>query len=272
MTSDYYRDLASHPDPARVVGWESRLAQLVRFACVRAALEPGDTVVDLGAGLGDLGRYLAPTGTPYHGLEARPELVSRGLAAPPPVDLRQADAFTCPDAPSATVSVAIGALVDGSPLTDDTTRFTRLRRMFAATLAHASRLAVLVVARQDALPSDPALGGLRDAELAWLLPSGTAVHRLDDLLPTDIVLYVAPRGARLPDRLLSLRTDDLVRSALSHPLAATASRHALLRFALLRGDLPAARALVSAAAEAADFSPDAEWRLLTDRLALAALP
>lgn len=272
MTSDYYRDLASHPDPARVVGWESRLAQLARYECVRAALEPGDSVIDLGAGLGDLGRYLAASEVSYRGLEVRPELVARGRALPPPVNLVEADAFSPPPTPSATVSAAIGALVDGSRLTDDATRFARLRRLISAALSHASRLAVLIVARQAALTPDPALGGLRDAELPWLLPAGTALHRLDDLLPTDIVLYLAPAGLPLPARLASLRAQTLAETALAHPMAAAASPKDHLRFALLRGDLVRAHGIVDATANDPRFTADTEWHLLTARLALAARP
>ena len=54
----YYQELASHPDDARIVGWESRLAQCVRYEVVRTLLPPQASILDLGAGIGDLARYL----------------------------------------------------------------------------------------------------------------------------------------------------------------------------------------------------------------------
>ncbi len=71
--TDYYGELVAHPDPARAVGWESAAAQAARFEVVRRFVRPGDRVLDLGAGLGDLGRHLqmhAWSGD-YLGLRAR---------------------------------------------------------------------------------------------------------------------------------------------------------------------------------------------------------
>lgn len=181
-TDDYYGELAHHPDPARAVGWESGAAQAARFEVVRGHVRPGDRVLDLGAGLGDLGRFLLATGWrgDYLGLERDPRLIARGLAKPPAVALERAD-FLVDPLPPADVVVAIGVLVDGRSLRSDGVRFGRLRRLFEVARAAARRTAVLVLLDQDRLEAhpilsaEPALGGIRRAELAWLAPDAELV-------------------------------------------------------------------------------------------------
>ncbi|MFO0745386.1 MAG: hypothetical protein U1F43_06900 [Myxococcota bacterium] len=187
--SDYYRDLARATDPARRVGWESLAMQRLRFAAVRAELVADDGVLDLGAGLGDLGRYLQENDHPgaYLGIERDAELVRLGRAMAPPVALELGDALA--SVRVAAVAVALGTLVDGSSLRSDGVRFTRLRALFAAVRRASTRLGLVVVAKQEAiearpvLAADDALGGMRAAELAWLEPDGAA--ELVDLSPVD---------------------------------------------------------------------------------------
>jgi len=185
VPSDYYGELFAHPDPARAVGWESAAAQATRFEVVRRFVAPGDSVLDLGAGLGDLGRYLAACGWSgdYLGIERDPRLIARGLARTPPVALRHAD-FLVDPLPTAAVVAAIGVLVDGRSQRSDGVRFARVRRLIEVVRAAATRVGVIVVLDQDQLEAhpilalEPALGGVRQAELAWLAPDAEVVPLL----------------------------------------------------------------------------------------------
>jgi SAM-dependent methyltransferase len=179
---DYYGELAGHPDRARAVGWECTAAQAARFELVRRYVRADDRVLDLGAGLGDLGRHLRARGFAgsYLGLERDPRLIARGLASAPPVELRAAD-FLIDPLPGADVVAAIGVLVDGASLRSDALRYGRLRRLLSVCRASASRVAVIVLLDQDRLEAhpilaeEPALGGIRRGEIAWLAPDAEVV-------------------------------------------------------------------------------------------------
>ncbi|MCC6622679.1 MAG: hypothetical protein IT385_15560 [Deltaproteobacteria bacterium] len=190
MDDGYYDALARASDRARRVGWESVARQHLRFEAVRAALRPGEAVLDLGAGLGDLGRYLLERGHDgaYLGVERDPSLVASARGISPAVAVELGDLFACDR--RAPVVAAIGTLVDGASLRSDATRFGRLRRLFEVVRGAATRLGVIVVARQEALEArpalaaDPALGGMRRAELAWLAPDA----ELEELTDVDWVV------------------------------------------------------------------------------------
>jgi hypothetical protein len=193
LADDYYGELAAHPDPARAVGWESRAAATCRYVAACAELRPGDEVLELGAGLGDFGRFLAERSlaVAYRGLERDPRLITRAHAMAPPVNLELGDLFSA--APrSADLVVAIGALVDGGPLRSDGVRFTRLRRLIEVARGAARRHAVLILLDQDLLERDPirscepALGGIRPAEVPWLAPDAQVTRPL----PTDLCLVL----------------------------------------------------------------------------------
>lgn len=191
---DYYGELAHHPDPARAVGWESGAAQAARFGVALGHLRPGDRVLDLGAGLGDLGRFLGAAGWhgEYLGLERDPRLVARGRAKAPAVALERGD-FLVDPLPPADVVIAIGVLVDGRSLRSDGVRFGRLRRLFEVARAAARRTAIVVLLDQDRLEvhpilsAEPALGGMRRAELAWLAPDAELVPVLE--LDLAVILH-----------------------------------------------------------------------------------
>lgn len=201
MVSSYYQELAAHPDPARAVGWESRPAQLARYDFVADFIRPGDRVLDLGAGLGGLGRHLAARGlaVDYLGLEREPCLLDRARALHPAVTVRAAD-FMLDPWPDADVVVALGVLVDGASLRSDAVRFSRLRHLIARMSAARPRHAILVTLDQDALERhpilsvEPALGGLRRAEQPWLAPEARLYPapgaRLHPLLELDLALVI----------------------------------------------------------------------------------
>lgn len=184
-SDDYYGELAAHPDRARAVGWESAEAQATRFELVRRHVRPGDRVLDLGAGLGDLGRYLLAHETPctYLGLERDPRLLARGRLLEPAVALDAADLYVDP-LPRAELVVAIGVLVDGRSLRSDATRFARLRRLLTLARTAATRAAIVVALDQDRLEAhpvlchEPALGGIRRGEIPWLAPDAEVLPLL----------------------------------------------------------------------------------------------
>ncbi len=192
--TDYYGELVAHPDPARAVGWESAAAQAARFEVVRRFVRPGDRILDLGAGLGDLGRHLqmhAWSGD-YLGLERDARVFARGLARTPSVALRRAD-FLAEPVGSAEVVAAIGVLVDGRSQRSDALRFARARRLIEVVRAAATRTGIIIVLDQDRLEAhpilreEPALGGLRLAELAWLALDAEVVP----LLSLDLALVLS---------------------------------------------------------------------------------
>lgn len=194
---DYYGELHRHPDPARAVGWENAGAQAARFAIIGDRVRDGDEVLDLGAGLGDLGRYLMARGWTgsYRGIERDARLLARGLARTPAVHVERGD-FTVDDVGTADVVAAIGVLVDGGSLRSDAVRFARLRGLLAVTRAVARRVGVIVALDQDRLEAhprlslDPALGGIRRAELAWLARDAEVVP----VLEMELALVVPGAG------------------------------------------------------------------------------
>jgi SAM-dependent methyltransferase len=174
---DYYGELAAHPDPARAVGWEHSTAQAERFDVVTRFVRDGDALLDLGAGLGDLGRHLARRGWTgdYRGIERDERLLARGRARSPPVALTHGD-FTLDDCGEADVVAAIGVLVDGRWHRSDAIRFARLRRLLEIARRAARRCAIVIALDQDRLEAhptlslEPALGGVRRSEIPWLAP------------------------------------------------------------------------------------------------------
>jgi SAM-dependent methyltransferase len=195
LEDDYYGELASHPDRVRAVGWESLAAATERYRVVADLLRSGERVLDLGAGLGDFGRYLEGRGivVDYLGVERDPRLVARGRGLVPEVRLESGD-FMAMELAVADVVVVIGALVDGGPLRDGGLRFGRLRRLIERARSLAKRQVALVLLDQDRLEADPvrslesALGGLRRAEVPWLLPH-THVQ-VERVLTTDLLVVV----------------------------------------------------------------------------------
>ncbi len=200
---DYYGELAGHSDRVRAVGWESVTAATERYRVVADRLRPGERVLDLGAGLGDFGRYLESRGidVDYLGVERDPRLVARGRTLEHSVRLESGD-FMAMELEVADVVVVIGALVDGSSLRDGGLRFGRLRRLITRARCLARREVALVLLDQDRLETDPirslesALGGLRLAEVPWLFPDTPEV-RVENVLATDLLVVVPGTAGRV---------------------------------------------------------------------------
>lgn len=206
---DYYASLATHPDPARVVGWESPLLQAFRFEAALACVRPGDVLLDVGCGLGALGTYALAGGrdVDYLGVDAIPAMVARGRAAAPGLDLRVADALAEP-LPACDVAVAVGTLIGGGSLRSDGLRLARFRRLTAAMTAAARRAVVWVVLDQDALEARPALaadhalGGVRPAEVAWVADAlGWPVAEAPLTRLERLVIFGDAEGAAPPETL-----------------------------------------------------------------------
>ena len=197
---DYYGELARATALHRAVGWESEDAALARYEAVARRLRAGDRVLDLGAGLGELGRHLGRrergegVAVHYVGLERDARLVERSRGLEPKVEVRLGD-FMVDPLEVADVVVFVGALVDGFSLRDDGVRFGRLRRMLERARAVARREVILVVLDQDLLERDPvrsnerALGGLRLGEVPWLSPEGQMAH-VERVLATDLLVAI----------------------------------------------------------------------------------
>jgi SAM-dependent methyltransferase len=192
---DYYGELHGHSDPARAVGWEDATRQAARFEAVARYVREGDRVLDLGAGLGALGRFLATrVEVRYLGIERDPRLFERGRAMQPEVALRCAD-FMVEALPEAEVVAAVGVLVDGRSLRDDGVRFGRVRALLERVAGAARRVGVVVLLDQDRLEADPirrlepALGGVRIGEVPWLAAGGWEIEVVR-VLETDLALVV----------------------------------------------------------------------------------
>lgn len=202
MRDDYYGELSGAAARHRAVGWESEAAAVARYDAVARRIRDGERVLDLGAGLGELGRHLVrqvSDGGPavrYTGLERDRRLVERGRLIEPTVELVLGD-FMVDPLEVADVVVFVGALVDGASLRDDGVRFGRLRRMLERARAVARREVVLVVLDQDLLERDPvrsnerALGGLRLNEVPWLAPEA----QVERVLASDLLVAIPGRAA-----------------------------------------------------------------------------
>lgn len=182
----YYAELATHQSRARAVGWENLERQEARYAWVSQHYLPGDTVLDLGAGLGDFGRYLHRRHPDMHyiGVEQDADVLKRASLDGETVTLKAGSFYDLP-LESADLVVAIGCLVDGSSLRQDGVRFGKLRRLFERALSLARRKVVLVLLDQDALEAhllrsqESALGGIRLSEVPWLAPEAEVVRLWD---------------------------------------------------------------------------------------------
>ena len=192
------------PERFRAVGWESAAGAHARYQAIVEHLREGDQVLDLGAGLGELGRFLrGRRAVDYLGVERDGRLVARARTLEPVVSLIEADFMTASLEP-ADVVVLVGAMVDGGSLRADGVRFGKLRRMFERARGLARREVLAVVLDQDVLERDPvrsletALGGMRPAELPWLCPEGS-VERLSTgagRCPSTDLLVRLPGAAR----------------------------------------------------------------------------
>jgi SAM-dependent methyltransferase len=90
-------ELANEEDPARRVGWPARWMQIVAFELLAgvASLQ-GQTVLDVGCGLGDLHAFLRARGWQgdYIGIDTSPELLAEAKQRHPSVRFEVVDALT----------------------------------------------------------------------------------------------------------------------------------------------------------------------------------
>lgn len=132
---DRHRDaLLRHGWHANALYWSSRAAQETRFAVLaEVGLRPGDRLLDVGCGFGDLAVYLRGQGhaIDYTGIDLSPELIAAGRERYPGLALHAGDLFDVdPAAGAFDVVMLSGALNEA--LGDDGTYARRvIHRMYA---------------------------------------------------------------------------------------------------------------------------------------------
>jgi len=154
-----------------------------RIAADAIALAPGDRVVDLACGTGDLAEIAAARGARVLAVDFAREMLVRGRARGIPAAWLRADATSLPLADGAATAVTCGFALRN---------FVSLPAVFAElarVLAPGGRIALLDVDRPDARP-------LRAAHALWL---DRAVPRLGGLLSDrDAYAYLPRSTAYLP--------------------------------------------------------------------------
>jgi len=206
---DFYSLLQRAPDPARVVGWEHALGQAARFEAAIAPVTLGDTVLDVGCGIGDLYGYLmrSRSRVTYMGIDQLAPMVERARRRHPGGFFLQKNALDGSDLPNADVVVAIGALVDGRPLKDEDARLAKLMLLMSRALRAARRCAVIVALDQDVVDgrlmfrAEEALAGLREADVALVARKLGVDYEVHRVLTTDLAATLwrpEPEVRRIP--------------------------------------------------------------------------
>ena len=150
LSEPYYESLSG--EPARKMGWRNALERHVRFEVVRQLIKPHESLLDLGAGDGQLGRYLRACGWQgrYTAVESFPH---------PWTDFENAELirrdFRDIELPNADLVVAIGTMVGNTEATP--------HQLLLSRLEEARRAAVFIALDEEAWAfrlRDPALNGV----------------------------------------------------------------------------------------------------------------
>ena len=119
LVAGYHAELASHPDPARRVGWRGAADQALRFEVIAAALplERCASVLDVGCGLGDLAPFLRRRGWRgrYLGVDLLDEMVDwNEVRVSSPSEINKSMGASIPDgvARSHRLTAALQAVFD----------------------------------------------------------------------------------------------------------------------------------------------------------------
>lgn len=228
MSNPYYDELYQSEDPTRQAGWRHRLEQALRF---EIALEVVDELhrahlIDLGCGPGGLIAYLRARGAQvggYCGVDALPEAIAAARQRVPDAQFLHAEIAAwrqhaeAPERTSFDVAVAIGALVDGTPVRSARARRRRARDLIACAVSSAPRGAAIVLThRQEANLFDPLVFGVSEEVLAEVagavMGAQTQWRTRRGFLTSDVALYWWPteeaaprlsRGMEAHERVLS---------------------------------------------------------------------
>lgn len=204
----YEEFLAEHHDDARKVAWRTRHDQELRFENLLEALDDDGepfSILDVGCGLGDLFGYLGATGrrAEYLGIDIVPEMVERARNRHPGGRFEVLDLLAQTPSPATfDLVVASGSLTVRVPK-HELFVDKMLRRMLAVS---AGTVAVNFQStrsfRQNPLAAD-------DPDLFHVDPVAmyATCRRLcrwtalrEDMLTSDVVIYMYPRYARSVER------------------------------------------------------------------------
>ncbi len=226
--NEYYGELFDHGDPVIAAGWRHQLEQALRY---EIALESIDLsafcaarplkVLDVGCGPGNLWKYLQSIGfesaqdvenLEYTGIDRLQAAVELARLRFPEASFIHRNLYEfgkeqC--SPSFDAVFAIGTMVSGVDIADDSARVRRLEQLVEHSFALSQGAFCLVVLNQAvveervSLRSESALLGAFSDELHALgkrIADEFSAHYAvrEDFLTTDIALYLWREGTAAP--------------------------------------------------------------------------
>ncbi|MCD4828928.1 MAG: class I SAM-dependent methyltransferase [Candidatus Cloacimonetes bacterium] len=195
IQNHYIDRIRDEIDHHAVLDWENADAQRLRFSALADNLAlQGQSLLDVGAGLGDLWAYLKQRGLEvnYHGVDILPDMVSRACAAHPEARFTCADIFTQPDVLDQNYDVVYTSGIFNLNL-DNNERF--LREALQVFFRIARRHVVFNLLHERSTDQESRYWYTTpDRALAILREFTDEVRIIDDYLPNDFtVVGAAPQ-------------------------------------------------------------------------------
>jgi SAM-dependent methyltransferase len=213
---EFYREfLAEHHDDARKVAWRSKYGQELRFETLLEAWDdPGPaSLLDVGCGLGDLFGYLRATGrqVEYLGIDIVPQMVDAARARHPDGRFEVCNLLEeTPDPASFDLVLASGTLTVPVPKQELFVQRSLQRMLELSGGAVAVNLQSTRSFQQNPLAAeDPDLyhvDPLRLYAMCRRMCRWTTLR--EDMLTSDVVIYMYPRYARSIERYARLSKPD----------------------------------------------------------------